>query len=139
MPAHRTTDGNLDHAPIYIRAAVGLDLGWKQQAKCLGKGVELGGIWLLDDNEEVWFGDSMYSGEVLTEMALTWCSVCPVQYDCTRFGVITRAKVGTYGVHHNLLVKLMKREDWLEIIEDAELSDTPVQVMVSARLEPPTC
>jgi hypothetical protein len=130
MPAHRTTDGNLDHAPVYIRAAVGQDLSWKERAKCRGQGVEMGGIWLLEDNDIVEFGESRYTGKVITEMALTWCSVCPVQYDCARFGVITGAKVGTYGVHLDLLKWLMKRSDWAQIISRAEHTDTPVHLAV---------
>ena len=141
MPAHRTTDGDLDHAPLYVRRAIGLDTSWRSQARCLGQGVELGNIWLLEDNDEVVFEDadgnagSTYSGKVLTEMALEWCSICPAQYDCAKFGVITKAPIGTYGIHIDLLKMLIRRQDWESIIDEAQAADVTVQSYVSLVLD----
>lgn len=65
-------------------------------------------------------------------MAVMICQTCPVQWSCTRFAVDTQAEWATYGCRMRHLRWLQELLYWdaMLILDDAELSGTPVEIAV---------
>jgi len=66
----------------------------------------------------------------VVEMALVICGGCMVRYDCARFAVEGRMRGGTWAMSMKQLDWLQKQPDALDLIRQAEETNTEVQVFV---------
>jgi Transcription factor WhiB len=124
-------DDDLDTFPLHVRLAFDVDLTWQAEGKCRNYDGELRVAWSILPKEEITFGSSTYLGAHLIAIALEYCRVCPVQYDCARYAVQTAPSHtyiwGTWGASMNDL-RWLKRQGSTAIVDDAETHGVPVQV-----------
>lgn len=120
------TAGYTDGAtpPSYVTRAYHFDVTWQKQALCLGHnkpGSPFQHAWTTD------------SDPTLIEVALTFCQMCPVQWDCTTWALDVEERTGTWGISYDDLLWLRKRRFPYRLIEEARGRGEAVQVAVSAR------
>lgn len=117
--------------------AQGQDATWKAKAQCLGKSnnpkspfyeawyTEAGKVHELHDGTKV-------SGKVLTEVALTFCAMCPVQWECATWAINVDEPYCVWGASYEDIEWLQKRgaERARSDIEGARKRGEAVQVMI---------
>lgn len=136
------TAGYTDGAtpPSYVTRAYAYDDEWKRQAVCRGHnkpGSPFKDAWTTDPATMHIIGEGpaakVVSGQMLIDIALTFCAMCPVQWDCTTWALEVGERIGTWGVTYDDLLWLRERRDPLRIVETARASGTAVQVAVATR------
>lgn len=135
MPAVRAyVDDEFETFPLYVRLAHGQDRSWEAKSHCRGAHGELLQAWHVLASETVVVGESQYRGSDLIKMALKFCQVCPVQWDCARTVIESchhhTYMWGTWGADISDLRWLKKQgnERALEVIEESRSAAEPVQV-----------
>jgi len=136
MPRPVSTKSN---NPILKSAtcAQGQDDSWKQQALCLGKSNNPNSPFY-----EAWYTDpwrvhtlhdgTKISGATLTEVALQFCAMCPVQWDCATWAINVEEPYCVWGASHEDIEWLQRKRSTRAAgdIERARREGTAVQVMV---------
>jgi len=129
MPFRRTTDGSVDDLPRYVRAGFGLDLTWKEHAKCRTQTGLTGKAWTTTSSETVNVGDERIPGRKLIQMAVMICRTCPVQWECTRYAIKSEAEIGTWGTEISKVKFLASRNNYEQLLDAAKNYDVPVDDM----------
>lgn len=130
MPFRRTTDGSVDDLPRYVRAGFGLDLNWKEHAKCRTQVGLTGKAWTTTSSETVTVGSERIPGRKVIQMAVLICRTCPVQWDCTRYAIKSEAEIGTWGTEISKVKFLRSKPNYNELLDAAKNFDIPVDDMV---------
>ena len=138
VPAETSYGNDFDAWPIHVKLAFDADRSWAEGAQCTDANGKLRYAWTVLANETIELGDSVYGGNELIALALEYCRVCPVQWQCASFAVATAPKPeqlwGTWGADM-VELRWLKRQGPLvtdALIGQAEATATPVQVAVHA-------
>jgi hypothetical protein len=137
MPRPNSLDDGFEFLPKHIGLGMGVDRSWSEQSKCREVS-DTRWPWLVQPLEKVKVGKNTYDGESLIALALMTCQVCPVQYDCARFGIETEAaNWGTWGCHPRRMKWLRKQPDMDRIIDRAEYAGVPLDKAISTAMVAP--
>lgn len=116
----------------YARRVAGRDDTWKKHSLCstvpLYQGAFLcsGDDWLVDDDDQ-WITGYEAQARVVEE----FCMVCPVQWECARWGVEVDEEVGVYALTVRDRRWLTRQGDAaFGIIDRARAKSEPVSVAV---------
>lgn len=137
MARTRTGDASVDQLPWAYRKGHDKPIGWKAGARCHGgprvtsprKGGEPS-IWQVEEAETYLAGDEPVKGFDLIAVALTYCSMCAVQWDCARYAVACEENFGVWSMPIDLLLVLRRSVNPEETIAAAEVAGTPMQFAV---------
>lgn len=117
--------------PRYIRVIQDVDQDWMVQGYCKHDDGRTNVAWSVRPGESVMLNRSKYLGSELIAYAEAVCELCPVQWACARFAVLTEVGVGTWGMGFELLKWLRESgHDPIEAINAADAEDVPVQVAI---------
>lgn len=130
MPFRRTTDGSVDDLPRYVRAGFGLDLTWKEKAKCRKDTDIPGRAWTVTSAESVTIGGERIPGRKLIQMAVMVCRTCPAQWSCAKYAIKSEAEIGTWGTEIANIKMLATMPNYEALLEAAENLDISVDEMV---------
>lgn len=119
-----------------MKLAFDADRTWAEGAQCTDANGKLRYAWTVLANESIELGESVYSGSDLIALALEYCRVCPVQWQCAAFAVATAPKPeqlwGTWGADM-VELRWLKRQGPVvtdAVLGHAEVTSTPVQIAV---------
>jgi hypothetical protein len=136
------TAGYTDGAtpPSYVTRAYAFDTDWKRQAVCRGHnkpGSPFKDAWTTDPSTLHIIGEGpdakVITGQMLIDVALTFCQMCPVQWDCTTWALDVGERIGTWGVAYDDLEWLRHQRVPQRIVDNARSKGVAVQVYVTAR------
>jgi hypothetical protein len=139
MPRITSCDGDLDDLGGLITRAYGIDRNWMEHGACRGWANDddlTPSPWQFDPTQEVPVKRAdgtvaVLMGREMQKLALIHCAGCPVQYDCAEYAVEAGLMLaGTWAMKIVDLAWLQKQDDWREILMDAFVAGTPVQVHV---------
>jgi hypothetical protein len=126
--------------PPYVSRAHNYDDSWKNHALCTGhikEGSPFRKAWITDAITMHPIGETVVSGKTLIDVALTFCAMCPVQWDCAIWAIEVRERCGTWGMPYERLEQAQKDPDtWISRINAARVSGTSVQVAVRRKPRP---
>jgi hypothetical protein len=142
VPAEISYGNDFNAWPVHVKLAFDEDRSWAEEARCTDSNGKLRFAWTVLANESIELGDSTYDGSSLIALALEYCRVCPVQWECAAFAIHTSPKPeqlwGTWGADM-VDLRWLKRQGPIvadAVLAEASCSQTPVQVAVhSARAE----
>jgi hypothetical protein len=98
MARSRSFDGSFDDMPLSIQRAASVDRSYYAQALCINERNGTPKIaWLATPGKRYRVGANLYDGDKLIELALTTCSICPVQWECTRTAIDADERWGIWG------------------------------------------
>ena len=136
------TAGYFDGAtpPRYVTRAHAYDDTWMGEAACAGHnrpGSPFQHAWTTAPFEKHVIGEGdgakRVTGDMLIEVALTFCAMCPVQWDCTEWALLVEEPGGTWGISYDDLEWLRRQPKPLAIVEQARVREVAVQVAVHTR------
>lgn len=117
----------------YALRVAGRDNSWKKQSLCL-EHPEFAGSFVADEDDWLVDGDDKWvSGyEAQKRVVEQFCLVCPVQWECARWGIEVEEEVGVYAltVRERRWLFNNRGDAALALIDKARISGTPVQVAV---------
>lgn len=120
--------------PPYVARAHLYDDSWKDHALCTGhikEGSPFRQAWITDPSTKHRLGDQTVLGSTLIDVALTFCAMCPVQWDCATWAVQVRERCGTWAMPYERLEQMQANpERAIVIIDRARITGTPVQIAV---------
>lgn len=122
--------------PSYVTRAYGFDIGWQKQAVCRGHnkpGSPFQHAWTSEPADKLLVDGQRITGAQLIEIALTFCQMCPVQWDCTTWALDVEERTGTWGIPYEDLVWLRTQRHPYQLIETARARGEAVQVAVTRR------
>jgi hypothetical protein len=118
--------------PPYVARAHEYDDSWKDHALCTGhikEGSPFRKAWITDAGTKHQLGDQTVVGSTLIEVALTFCAMCPVQWDCAVWAINVREPCGTWAMPYEDLERCKADpEGALTRIARARVTGTSVQV-----------
>jgi hypothetical protein len=131
MPANRSTDGDLDDLPLYIRRGFGKDRSWVDRAKCRNNENLPGFAWTIEVRDSRMMGKppKRVTARALHRLALKECLLCPVQWECAKYAIDTDAVVGVWGARLEDLRWLACHSEWRDILVLAKEHAVPVQTI----------
>jgi len=136
------TAGYTDGAtpPSYVTRAYAFDTEWQREAVCRGHnkpGSPFKDAWTTEPSSMHILGEGpgakVVSGQMLIDIALTFCAMCPVQWDCTTWALDVEERIGTWGITYDDLGWLRLQRSPHRIVEAARAKEIPVQVYVASR------
>jgi len=136
------TPGYADGAtpPSYVTRAYRFDDSWKDDAVCRGHnkpGSPFQHAWTADPSNRYTIGEGdgakTVTGQMLLDVGLTFCAMCPAQWDCAIWAINVGERTGTWGMLYDDLIWLREQKNPINIIESARGKGASVQVAVSTR------
>lgn len=120
--------------PPYVARAHQFDDSWKTQAVCTGHikdGSPFRQAWITDRTTKHTLGSMTITGDTLIDVALTFCRICPAQWDCAIWAIQVEERCGTWAMPIETLLPLQRNQPKaVALIERARAAGTPVQVAV---------
>jgi len=83
--------------PLSVRRAHEADRSYYDRAMCRSIVDTPKIAWLADPGRKYRYGNHLYSGTKLVELALKGCSMCPVQWDCARTAIQAGESAGIWS------------------------------------------
>lgn len=110
MARSRSFDGSFDDMPLSIQRAASVDRSYYREALCINERNQTPKVaWLATPGKKYRVGAHIFDGDKLIELALTTCSICPVQWECTRTAIEADERWGIWGDTLDNIVWLDRR------------------------------
>jgi hypothetical protein len=131
---HRAYDGTEDDFPTYILKVLGRDRTWAEHGACRDHELARKRAWTCRPGDDVEVGGVKLDPKELVKAALMICASCQAQYQCALWAIDIEEEAGTWGMHHDHLLWLIRQDDSEGIVNQARMAGEPVQVAVKQKM-----
>jgi hypothetical protein len=128
MARTRSFDGTFEDLPLSMQRAARVDRSFYVDAACRNEIRNTPKIaWVAVPGKKYRVGANIFDGDKLTELALTVCAGCPVQWQCAAAAIEADESAGTWADTLDNIRWLGRRPNHRLALEMAQSTSVSVQ------------